>query len=174
MEELKLWIPNRIVPKARPRFHQGRAMLPLNYRRWQSKTYLYVQKLLRDAYGGSRSDHRAITGLPFEKATVEIQFVGSHLGDLDNLAGAILDVMTKTNILRDDRISCIPKLILSHEPGETCGAWVRVEAMVGAVANKAKAAKVSAPAAKKSVKVVKKVVKTAKKPAKATARKTRQ
>ena len=165
MEELKLWIPDRIIPKARPRFHQGRAMLPLNYRRWQTKIYLYVQKLLRD---------RAITGLPFEKATVEIQFVGSHLGDLDNLAGALLDVMTKTNILRDDRISCIPKLILSHEPGETCGAWVRVEAMVGAVANKAKAAKVSAPAAKKSVKVVKKVVKTAKKPAKATARKTRQ
>ena len=113
-------------------------MLPLNYRRWQSKTYLYVQKLLRDAYGGSRSDHRAITGLPFEKATVEIQFIGSHLGDLDNLAGALLDVMTKTNILRDDRISCIPKLILSHEPGETCGAWVRATAMVGAVANKAK------------------------------------
>ena len=162
--ELIFWVDGRIIPKARPRFHQGRAMLPLNYRRWQSKTYLYVQKLLRD---------RAITGLPFEKATVEIQFVGSHLGDLDNLAGAILDVMTKTNILRDDRISCIPKLILSHEPGETCGAWVRVEAMVGAVANKAKAAKVSAPAAKKSVKVVKKVVKTAKKPAKATARKTR-
>ena len=164
-KSLRIWIEGRIIPKARPRFHQGRAMLPLNYRRWQSKTYLYVQKLLRD---------RAITGLPFEKATVEIQFVGSHLGDLDNLAGALLDVMTKTNIVRDDRISCIPKLILSHEPGETCGAWVRVEAMVGAVTSKAKAAKVSAPAAKKSVKVVKKVVKTAKKPAKATARKTRQ
>ncbi len=160
MEELKLWIPNRIVPKARPRFHQGRAMLPLNYRRWQSKTYLYVEKLLRD---------RAITGLPFEKATVEIQFIGSHLGDLDNLAGAILDVMVKTNIVTDDRIRCIPKLILSHEPGDTCGAWVRVEAMAGVVGTKAKAAKVSVPAAKKSVKVVKKVVKTAK----TAARKTR-
>ena len=139
-------------------------MLPLNYRRWQSKTYLYVQKLLRD---------RAITGLPFEKATVEIQFVGSHLGDLDNLAGALLDVMTKTNILRDDRISCIPKLILSHEPGEACGAWVRVEAITAEVSKKAKAAKVSAPAAKKTVKVAKKLVKTAKKPAKTAARKTR-
>ena len=139
-------------------------MLPLNYRRWQNKTYLYVEKLLRD---------RGITGLPFEKATVEIQFIGSHLGDLDNLAGAILDVMTKTNILKDDRISCIPKLILSHEPGETCGAWVRVEAMAVAVTSKAKAAKVSVPAAKKTVKVVKKVVKTAKKPAKTVASKTR-
>jgi hypothetical protein len=136
-------------------------MLPLNYRRWQSRTYLYVEKLLRD---------RAITELPFEKATVEIQFVGSHLGDLDNLAGALLDVMTKTNILRDDRISCIPKLILSHEPGETCGALLRVEAMATTPAKSAKAkpnatkasGKCSAKtAAKTSVKARKKPTKTA-------------
>lgn len=161
MKELKLWIPGRIIPKARPRFYQGRAMLPLNYRRWQSKTYLYVEKLLRSS---------AISGLPFEKAIVEIQFVGSHLGDLDNLAGALLDVMTKTNIVRDDRISCIPKLILSHEPGDTCGAWVTVEAIEIAVPKRAKAktsatkapgkvlAKTAAP---KSVKAVKKSAKTA-------------
>ena len=105
-------------------------MLPLNYRRWQSKTYLYVEKELRSS---------AISGLPFEKAAVEIRFTGSHLGDLDNLAGALLDVMTKTNILRDDRIICIPKLILSHEPGDTCGAWVMVEAIEIVVPKRAKA-----------------------------------
>lgn len=154
MQTLKLWIPGRIIPKARPRFHQGRAMLPLNYRRWQNKTYLYVEKQLRSS---------SITGLPFEKATVEIQFVGSHLGDLDNLAGALLDVMTKTNIVRDDRISCIPRLILSHEPGDSCGAWVTVEAIEIALPKRAKAkAKVpTKTVAPKSIKAAKKSPKTA-------------
>lgn len=146
-------------------------MLPLNYRRWQNKTYLYVENQLRSS---------AIAGLPFEKATVEIQFVGSHLGDLDNLAGALLDVMTKINILRDDRISCIPKLILSHEPGETCGAWIKIEAMAEAPAKSATKAKpktsakvLTKTAAPKSITAAPKSIKAGKKRGKPALRKTR-
>lgn len=166
MKELKLWIPGRIIPKARPRFHQGRAMLPLNYRRWQNKTYLYVVAQIRDL---------AVTELPFEKAAVEIQFIGSHLGDLDNLAGALLDVMTKTNIVKDDRISCIPKLILSHEPGETCGALLRVEAMAPTVGKRAKAKSNATKASAKcsAETAVKTLVKARKKSTKTALKKTR-
>ncbi len=141
-------------------------MLPLNYRRWQNKTYLYVVAQIRD---------RAITGLPFEKAIVEIQFVGSHLGDLDNLAGAILDVMVKTNIVTDDRIRCIPKLILSHEPGDTCGAWVMVEAIEIALpkSRKAKTIATKAPAKVLPKTAAKTSTKAAKKPSKSALSRTR-
>lgn len=95
-------------------------MLPLNYRQWQNKTHLYLKGQVRS---------QSLSGLPFKKVEVEIQFIGSHRGDARQLAGAILDAMTKGGILTDDRINCIPKLILSHLPSYDCGAWVIIKAI---------------------------------------------
>jgi Holliday junction resolvase RusA-like endonuclease len=61
-----------------------------------------------------------------KKAAVEMQFIGSHRGDLDNLAGAVLDILCETKIVVDDRVSCISRLVIEHEPGSVCGVWVKV------------------------------------------------
>jgi hypothetical protein len=39
---LKLWLPGRVVPKARPRFHGGNISLPKNYRGWKNTAYLEI------------------------------------------------------------------------------------------------------------------------------------
>ncbi len=35
---LKLWLPGRVVPKARPRFYGGNISLTRNYRGWKNKS----------------------------------------------------------------------------------------------------------------------------------------
>lgn len=59
-----------------------------------------------------------------------MQFVGSHQGDLDNLAGAVLDMLTETKIVRDDRVSCVSRLVIEHEPVGACGVWVEVKPLL--------------------------------------------
>jgi Holliday junction resolvase RusA-like endonuclease len=50
------------------------------------------------------------------KVSVAIALVGSHRGDLDNLAGAVLDALVGAGILEDDRLSCVSRLVVEHQP----------------------------------------------------------
>jgi Holliday junction resolvase RusA-like endonuclease len=118
---LKLWLPGRVVPKARPRFHGGNISLPKNYRGWKNTAYLEIITQLQEP---------SVRKLPIDKAAVEMQFVGSHRGDLDNLAGAVLDLLTETKIVRDDRVSCVSRLVIEHEPVGACGVWVEVKPLL--------------------------------------------
>ncbi len=115
---LKFWIPGRVVPKARPRFHDGKISLPKNYRGWKNTAYLEIISQLQE---------NGIKELSIQKAAVEMQFVGSHRGDLDNLAGSLMDILCETKIIKDDRVSCVSRLLVEHEPVGTCGVWVEVK-----------------------------------------------
>lgn len=117
IKTVKFWLPGKVVPKARPRFSGGNISLPRNYRSWKNIAYLQIISQLED---------KGINELLIKKAAVEMQFLGSHRGDLDNLAGAILDVLCETKIIVDDRVSCISRLLVEHEPGGVCGVWVKV------------------------------------------------
>jgi Holliday junction resolvase RusA-like endonuclease len=115
---LKFWIPGRVVPKARPRFHDGNISLPRNYRGWKNTAYLEIIRQIEE---------RNIKELPISRAAVEMQFVGAHRGDLDNLAGSLMDILCETKIIIDDRVSCISRLVIEHQPSGTCGVWVEVK-----------------------------------------------
>lgn len=118
VKTLKFWLPGKVIPKARPRFHSGRISLPSNYRQWKNTAYLEILNQLQQ---------RSFKEIPIEKAAVEMQFVGAHRGDLDNLAGAVLDVLTETQVVLDDRVSCIPRLVIEHEPVGVSGVWVEIK-----------------------------------------------
>lgn len=114
---LDLWIPGRIVPKARPRFFQGKVMLPQNYRAWKNTASLEIIQQI--------SNYRTLD-LPVHKASVEIQLLGKHVGDLDNLGGSILDILTETEILLDDRLSCVSRLLIEHHVSKDTGASIKI------------------------------------------------
>ncbi len=114
---VKFWLPGKVIPKARPRFNGGKISLPRNYRGWKNTAYLEIL---------SQLEENGISELLIGKGEVEMQFIGSHRGDLDNLAGAVLDILCETKIIKDDRVSCISRLLVEHEPGGVCGVWVKV------------------------------------------------
>lgn len=114
----KFWLTGKVVPKARPRFNGGKISLPRNYRLWKNTAYLEIIDQLQS---------NEIFELLIQKATVEMLFIGSHRGDLDNLAGAVLDILCETKIVVDDRVSCISRLVIEHEPVGLCGVWVEVK-----------------------------------------------
>ena len=117
---LKLWISGRVVPKARPRFHEGFVLLPKNYRCWKNTAYLEVINQL--------AEHNTIK-IPIQKAAVEIQLIGKHVGDLDNLGGSVLDILTETKVIIDDRVSCVSRLVIEHKPSGDRGVWVEVKSL---------------------------------------------
>ena len=92
---ITLNLTHRIVPKARPRFSKGRCYLPTNYRQWKAKA---VEEL--KAQWGA---------LPLSKAHITIE-IPQQRGDLDNIAGAVLDALTEAGIIADDRMSCVEEL----------------------------------------------------------------
>lgn len=88
-----------VVPKARPRFKNGRAYLPQSYRDWMQDA---VSELLLQA--------RPVTPINYP---VEVEIViNTQRGDLDNLAGAVLDALVNASILEDDRCSIVQKLVV--------------------------------------------------------------
>lgn len=109
---IELILNGPIVPKARPRF-SGRVYLPERYRIW--KLNAIAQFLLQ------------YDGAPIQKASVQIDLHGPLRGDLDNLAGAILDALVQSEVILDDRLSCVPKLQIEHIPGKSKGAIVRLD-----------------------------------------------
>lgn len=113
---LKFWIPGRVVPKARPRFNGSQAYLPSGYRGWRSAAYLEVLSQLTNQ----------TKTLPIQKAAVEIQLVGQRQGDLDNVLGSCLDLLVQSQVIIDDRISCIPEMSIKSVPGEPVGVKIKV------------------------------------------------
>lgn len=64
---------------------------------------------------------------PLEKVTISIELYGAARGDLDNIAGAILDALVQAAIIFDDRISLVKALSIKHSGGKTKKAVVNVE-----------------------------------------------
>lgn len=120
--ELKFWIPGSVVPKARPRVTRNGTYYPLRYQQWRIKAELKILSSL---------DLETRKVLPITRAEIRIILQGKHRGDLDNLAGAILDIMTPThaNIILDDRISCLPRLSIEHNSEGKTGVWVEIKTL---------------------------------------------
>ncbi len=107
-----LTLSGRIVPKARPRFSKGHSYLPSNYRTWKEQAITSV------------IDQLPLGFRTYSQACVAIDLRGSLRGDADNLAGAILDVLTQAQVLKDDRLSCLPKLTIRYVKSKTPGAII--------------------------------------------------
>jgi len=114
-QTINLWLVGRITPKSRPRFARGQAYLPSKYRQWKEEAGLELLCQL-----GDRSS------LPLRKASVQILLSGAHRGDLDNLGGSILDTLVAAEVIREDRISCVSRLVIEHESIGELGANVLV------------------------------------------------
>lgn len=114
---LRFWIPGSVVPKARARVTSRGTYLPHRYQDWRQMAEL---EILADLSPSIR------TMLPVKKAAVKIELHGSHRGDPDNLAGSCLDALVSVGVLLDDRLSCVPRLVVEHEPKGDRGAWIEV------------------------------------------------
>ena len=51
---------------------------------------------------------------------------GGQRGDLDNIAGAILDALVQSGVLLDDRLSVVHKLSISHHRERSPGATIEL------------------------------------------------
>jgi hypothetical protein len=76
---LNYQLTGNITPKARPRLGRGGAYLPSKYRDWKDEA---IAQLLTQ----SRHPH------PIDKAIISIGIGGKQRGDLDNIAGANIEL----------------------------------------------------------------------------------
>jgi Holliday junction resolvase RusA-like endonuclease len=111
---MRYTLTGKITPKARPRLSRGGAHLPANYRDWKESAILELLTQSRPPD-------------PLVKAEVSIYVGGGQRGDLDNIAGAILDALVQAGILLDDRISVVSKLSIEHLPKNPPGANICLE-----------------------------------------------
>jgi Holliday junction resolvase RusA-like endonuclease len=102
---LILTIDGPVTPKARPRVARGQAYLPAGYRTWKDTAIASIQAQTLNT-----------PGLPWPQAHVSIAIGGKQRGDLDNIAGAILDALVQAGVLADDRLACVPRLTVEHHP----------------------------------------------------------
>jgi Holliday junction resolvase RusA-like endonuclease len=110
---MRYQLTGKITPKARPRLGKGRAYLPAKYRDWKESAIL---ELLSQSPPPD----------PLVKAEVSIAIGGKQTGDLDNIAGAVLDALVQSGILLDDRISVVHKLSISHYRERSPGAEIEL------------------------------------------------
>lgn len=121
---IHLYIPGKVVPKARPRVTTNGTYLPSGYRTWRNQAEVEIYRQV--------SELNLEASLPIQKAAISISFCGKHRtnSDLDNLAGACLDALTLNGagVLQDDRLSCIPKLTIEYIPHiKKTGVWIEIE-----------------------------------------------
>lgn len=110
---MKYTLTGKVTPKARPRFGGGRAYLPAKYRDWKENAIIELLSQSRPS-------------IPISRAEVSIEIGGKQTGDLDNIAGAILDALVQSGILLDDRISVVSKLSIEHFPKLSPGANIEL------------------------------------------------
>lgn len=107
-------LTGKIVPKARPRISNGRAFMPANYRDWKDDAIFQLRQQCNQV-------------APIEKCQLEIEIGGKQRGDLDNIAGSIMDAMVQAGILTDDRISLVSKLTIEYFSDRQFGTLIKIE-----------------------------------------------
>ena len=115
-------LTGKITPKARPRLGQGRAYLPQNYRDWKDDAI--VQLITQ-----------SLPAQPITRAEVAIAIGGKQTGDLDNIAGAILDALVQAGVLLDDRLSVVQKLSIAHHREREPGASIEISPPISELPN---------------------------------------
>lgn len=120
LQLFRFWIAGAVVPKARPRVTKHGTYFPKRYQTWRQLAETEILACLSPFERAS---------LPIKRAEVIIQLMGKHRGDGDNLAGSCLDALVSSGVLLDDRLSCLPRLVIEHQPEGVCGASVEVKAL---------------------------------------------
>jgi Holliday junction resolvase RusA-like endonuclease len=108
---MKYQLTGKITPKARPRLGNGRAYLPAKYRDWKESAIL---ELLTQSPPLD----------PIARCEVAIVIGGKQTGDLDNIAGAVLDALVQAGVILDDRLSVVHKLSICHYRHQPPGATI--------------------------------------------------
>ncbi|WP_052056148.1 RusA family crossover junction endodeoxyribonuclease [Myxosarcina sp. GI1] len=103
-----------VVPKARPRVTRQGTFLPQKYRDWKEGA---IAELL-----SQRTRYKSL-----EEVTISIKLYGTCRGDLDNIAGAILDALVQAGIIKDDRVSLVKALSVKHCGGKIQKVDINIE-----------------------------------------------
>lgn len=103
-----------VVAKARPRVTRQGTFLPQKYRDWKEEA---IAELL-----SQRTRYKSL-----EEVTISIELYGTCRGDLDNIAGAILDALVRAEIIKDDRVSLVKALSVRHCGGKTKKVDINIE-----------------------------------------------
>lgn len=117
---LELWIPGVCVPKARARVTCNGTYHPHRYQDWRRGAETEILVLMKPSQRAS---------LPIPYAEVRITLQGKHRSDLDNLAGSCLDALVSSGVLVDARLSCVPRLLISHSPKGKSGGRMEVRSL---------------------------------------------
>jgi len=105
-EVVELEIEGLIKPKARPRFNGETTYLPEDYRQWKETTTIELIRQIKN-----KKIEVPIKG-PIH---LVIEYYGRAQGDLDNIAGAIMDALVNAKIIDNDNVKHIPKLSIEFE-----------------------------------------------------------
>jgi Holliday junction resolvase RusA-like endonuclease len=91
-----------VVPKARPRVTKNGTFMPKNYTEWKASAITDFIIQMRD--------HNLT--YPLDKIMVKIALIGKHpkRGDLDNIAGAILDALVQSEFIKNDGLNNVSNL----------------------------------------------------------------
>ncbi len=111
---MKYHLTGKITPKARPRLSKGHAYLPFKYCNWKESA---IREL--------RTQSPPLE--PIERCEISIIIGGKQRGDLDNISGAILDSLTQSGIIKDDRLSVVWRLSIEHQPSQPPGALISID-----------------------------------------------
>jgi Holliday junction resolvase RusA-like endonuclease len=117
LTKLKIWLPGAVTPKARPRVTANGVYFPQKYQQWRCRA---EGEIICQVYGVSLP-------LPNPVAVRVVLQGKGHRGDLDNLAGSCLDALVSAGVLEDDRLSCVSRLVVEHQPEGEKGCWVEIE-----------------------------------------------
>ena len=104
----ELYIPGKVVPKARPRFdpRSGRAYTPQRYAEWLDMASQTVALTLRKPMmDGPLLLRTAFTPAGVEVAIMDcapIEYKGRR-GDLDNMTGSVMDALESGGAIVNDR-----------------------------------------------------------------------
>lgn len=98
-------LDGNVVPKARPRVTRKGTFMPHRYRDWKTAAIFDFR---------AQAVELGLT-TPLSGVAISIQLVGKHprRGDLDNIAGSVLDALVQAGVLKDDSISVVSSLAIS-------------------------------------------------------------
>ena len=112
-----IWLPGRVIPKARPRLstRSNSIHLPGNYVEWKSDCIYHI----------SRKFPRLPIHPILQPVSIEVIIVGFRLGDLDNIIGSIMDGLVDSDLLSRDNITKVPRITVEYQSHKTLkGAWI--------------------------------------------------
>ena len=132
MDKILMYISGSVVPKARPRVTRNGTFMPERYKAWRNHAETEILSYLKGL--------RIKTSMPIQRAEIDVQLVGKHNmnGDADNILGSYLDALVAAGMLKNDNLTCVPKVSLEHiNPNDKeSGAFITLTLLPAVVAVK--------------------------------------